>query len=201
LAFFLVPFGGLLLGRLVTGNYTGRYTLSFIVGTAILLGYALWQLDAQRTHFAVVLGVVALGFGMKTGIVDLLRHAPPASKVFDSYDHPALREYADLPVAVGSAEALYGSELYGNPTWKHRVTGVVDSVTDNETAGLAAFLRYRRLGWTVLPMQDAEEFIVAHRRFLMWGEKNISPTLRSKNARIEWEGTMGPASLYLVTLP
>ena len=176
IALFLVPCAGLLAGRLLTGAYASRYTLSFVIGTGILLGYALSKFHKQALGFALIIGIIALIFGTRGGLLDLLRHAPPASAALGSFTTPALAQYPDLAVAVDSSELLFGSAIYGNPAWRRRVTGVVDSshLVDNETGALATFLNWNRRGWTSTPMEDEQEFLVSHRRFLMWGKISIS---------------------------
>ena len=203
LTLFLLPCAGLLAGRFLTGHYEGRYTLSFVIGTGILLGYALRRYHAQALGFALLLGIGALIFGTRGGLLELLRHAPPASAALGSYDAPVLERYPDLAIAIDSSELLYGAAIYGNPAWKQRVVGVVNPrrLVNYETGGLATFLNWSRRGWTSTPMQDEQDFLESHRRFLMWGDKYIWPNLVSKNAEIQFEGLLGPERVYLVTLP
>jgi len=208
LALFLAPVAGFALGRFVTRAYAGRYTLPFVAGSAILLGLGFRRLAVrQASGVALLIATGTAAFSVKTGIAELIRHAPPVSAQIAKLDPESFRRNPSLPIAISRGEVFFSSQFYANPAWKDRCVGIVS--TDAASSGpgsfeqmaLASLLEWSRKGWSALPMQDLTAFTRQHRRFLLWSDGDLPDTLRKQSAQLQWLAVADGTPVFLVTLP
>jgi 4-amino-4-deoxy-L-arabinose transferase-like glycosyltransferase len=205
---FIAPVAGFAVGRLYTHAYGGRYTLPFIIGSAVLLGWGFHRSVANRlVGYGLLISLGTAVFSIKTGVVEFFQNAPSASAQITSLDPEAFRRYPSLPIAVSRSEIFYGAQLYGNPLWKNRCVAVVDAEAVRagfrsfEAMAMVSLLEWTRKQWVALPIEDLPGFVQRNRQFLLWSDGWLSSLLQKQGARLEWLDQAESSPVFLVTLP
>jgi hypothetical protein len=206
LGLFLAPVGGFLVGLAYTHNYSGRYTLPFVIGWVVLLASGFERVVSPRlVTCGLVLAIGTALFSVRSGVIAFFRPAQTGYTAIEHLDPREFRAYPSLPIAVSRSEVFYGELLHGNPAWKGRCVGVVDgngyrqSPYGFETFGMASLLEWRLRGWIALPIEDLGGFAVSNRRFLLWSDGTAPSSLREEGARLEWLGSALGKPIFLVT--
>ena len=197
----LLPFFGVLLGKLVTGTYVPRYAFASIIGVTVLCVAAI----AGRVRFAAVLAVALCG-GFWFNAVESLKGfgADPAR----GYRAPVMRLESGLPVVVSNADLFLKLEEYGPPELRTRLYFLQDSAAALRFLGNDTGERNMRglRQVTSLPIADYAQFVGAHRHFLVWGAfinrfDWLLQQLRSDGARVEYLRDAGDSFLFDVSMP
>jgi hypothetical protein len=197
----LLPFFGLLLGKLVTGTYMPRYALASIIGVTVLFGAAI----SGHVRFTAVLAVV-LGGSFWFNAVESLKGfgADPARdyRVFDMHLN------SGFPVVISNADLFLKLEEYGPPELRARLYFLEDSAAALRFLGNDTGERNMRglRQVTSLPIVDYAPFVHAHQRFLVCGAfinrfDWLLQQLRSDGARVEYLRETGDWFLFDVSMP
>jgi hypothetical protein len=207
LALFIAPVGGFAAGRLITHAYIGRYTLPFIAGSGILLGWGFYRSVVNRlVGLGLLIGLGTALFSIKTGVAEFFQHAPPAFAQIANLDPEAFRRYPSLPIAINRSEIFYADRLYGNPLWRNRCVAVIDpegarGVFRAEALAMSSLFEWTRRQWLPLPIEDISGFVRRNRQFLLWGEGLEPALIEKRGARLEWLDQAGSAPVFLVVFP
>ena len=196
----LLPFFGLLLGKLVTGTYVPRYAFASIIGVTVLFVAAI----SGRVRLAAVLAVVLGGWFWFNSLQSLKGlGADPAG----DYRAPGMRLDSGLPVVVSNADLFLKLEEYGPPGLRNRLYFLQDTTAalrflGNDT-GERNMRGLRQI--TALPIVDYAPFVRAHRHFLVWGPfinrfDWILQQLRSDGAHVEYLRDAGDSYLFDVSM-
>jgi hypothetical protein len=180
--FTLLPFFGVALGKLVTGAYTDRYTLSAIVGITILLALAVWSADGG----VPVLGVsLLLVFGAFAGARIVDREAD-ASLDADRQTHALAfldrHGRTGEPIAVASPHDFFELSHRGSPQSRPRLIYL------SSPALARRYLQTDAVELGVLGMKDIaplrvepyRRFIASHSRFVVYGRHRAWDWLTSE---------------------
>ncbi len=208
--FFLLPFMAYMVGVFVTGSYTGRYSISVLIGIALLFWWLIQRsfrpgsgssLIALICMFAV-LGVDEYRYvrrAFRTDWSTLLKDDFPFS--FDG----------NLPIVVHDARDFLPMLHYAPPQLARRLVYLADpklSLQYSGSVGLDVTLQ-DLVPWVPMQVLDFRQFEADHRRFLLfWGKPEESALvgwqfrkLREDGARLSVVEEHSQRVLFEVSLP
>lgn len=197
----LLPFFGLLLGKLVTGTYMPRYALASIIGVTVLFVAAI----SGHVRFTAVLTVVLGGCFWFNAVQALKGFGADPAREYRTFDTGL---NSGLPVVVSNADLFLKLEEYGPPELRARLYFLEDSAAALRFLGNDTGERNMRglRQVTPLPIVDYAPFVRAHQRFLVCGAfinrfDWLLQQLRSDGARVEYLRETGDWFLFDVSMP
>ncbi len=199
----LIPVLVFAAGEIYTHTYVERYGICALLGVAILVA-ALTSFIAGGTARAILPGLAVIFVLHQIPYVRLAREPVYSPKsLWPAKEPDVLRNNPELPVMVPDFDYAMRTKFYA-PSWLSSRLIMVGSAqsmlrfTGTDAPTLAMLAIHRWTGW---PMEEYEEFIREHKRFLMYGEYWALDALKSDGATIKSLQNVGPYRLYLVSLP
>jgi hypothetical protein len=178
IAFALLPFFGLALGKLVTGAFSERYVVPAVIGLAVAFAYAARYYARGCPVMAVSVAGILLAWWLGTDVIRIQEMADKQQALARTCDQLAHLGAADEPLIVSDSltylqlayyapEPLAARLTYLNsPKLSRRYKGYD---TDEVALGL---LRQ----WVGLNVVDYDEFVASHRAFLVYDRGSWLPS-------------------------
>ena len=166
------------------GSFVPRYALIWVLGFSALTACvaAAWSAQPRTTGVLAVLTLVGWTAAKQVSSARFLLHEPPTL----TYGRALGTHGRDLPIAVTHGHIFLPLAEYAPPdvssrlvllTLPPRIVGVVGESGDGALVGLAK--------WVPLEVKTLDDFIAAHRRFLLYGPPLWAPDeLRKAGGRL-----------------
>jgi hypothetical protein len=212
--FLLIPFGCVVLAKLVTGAFTNRYAISTVIGFALLIGLGVAR-GFERLPVMRLVTVIALGtWFLLSGAREFVQptgFSQPVSKIWIDRSVEWLRSLPDndLPVVVADPHTFTVLVHHGPPDITSRLVYLADPDRALERLGHNSVERgmLDLVGpWFGMNVVRFEPFIAAHGRFLVFGNFGqqgflnwIVPELRVRGMRTELLNQAGGDMLLSVS--
>ena len=211
--FVILPLVGVLMGMLVTGVYTPRYTFISVIGFALLAAYLVHQSVGRKylqlaatVMFAAFLmhAFLVLGFQAKELGSWSLRPGPSADSTGVLQSLPG----GSAPIIVSSPHMFLELVQYAPPAVASRLHYLIDrkravqfTRTDSADLNLS---RLRR--WVPLRTVGYDEFTTSHPKFLVWDDSAAPPAwivqqLTSEAADLKLRARVNSQLLFDVQIP
>lgn len=169
LAFGLIPFIAMVLGKFITHAFTDRYALAALIGLSLLLSYSLFVLYRQRSIGAVVsIAICGLCFvvnqhEMKSANRQTLDDLRASKRLLSAKSNGA--------IAISEPTLFHRLSFYVQPDLRARINFLLDQRASvehlhNDTADIElAALR----PWFPLHLAPFADFIQTHPGFFVYG--------------------------------
>jgi hypothetical protein len=179
--FAVFPVVGVLLGMLVTGIYTPRYTLTSVIGLAFLASYLVNQ-SVRRNYLPLAAFVMFGAFLMQAALIMALHgqeHGWALSPGLSGDQRAILRSLpgGNEPIAVASPHMFLELAQYAPPGVASRLHYLVNrkhavefTRTDSADLNLSRLTR-----WVPVRAVNYDEFIRSHPNFLVWDDSEAQP--------------------------
>jgi 4-amino-4-deoxy-L-arabinose transferase-like glycosyltransferase len=200
----LIPLMGVLLGRLLTGVFVPRYTMSAVLGLSLVVPLVIWQRHTRASSAELILcGFLLAAFAQSIG--PSLQSPPVFVDPFLS--KPLLQSAVTSGTGVVSSSSLqFLQHWYYTPNaLKGRVRYLADvenarrfMASDTIDRGYLALHR-----WTAVPIEPYDAFVAGHREFRVHeaGSGWLLRKLEEVGAARTDLGRGPGERLYLVQLP
>jgi len=186
----LLPFFGVLLGKLVTGGFTGRYALSAVIGVTVLVALTAWWADREApivgVSLMVVLTVLA-GLRFSTRYDQATRDEKEQIQALQFLEQ---HSRAGLPIVISSPHDFFELSHRAAEEGGPRLLYLADP------ALAVKYLQTDAVDLGVLGLEDIaplrvepyRSFVASHSRFLLYGEHGawdwVTSALRAQGADV-----------------
>jgi hypothetical protein len=205
---FLFPFFVFGSAKLLTHSYVPRYALPFTVAAALLIAASFGILARPVKGLgplAMVLILLQAALPLRTFVHGL----PPPADLIDGSSTEPFDHFPDLPIAMPRTDDYLRFRIFGPNRIRRRmflvsfspdeVRRVVNPVVAQElpTVDLMNAALHRTIA---APVQDFQDFIDAHPRFLLMNTIGREEVL-NKSRQLCWIGQSKGQDVYLVQRP